>query len=91
MTNDRSPEDGKLFVVPRTHALAKHPAQVSKPMLRLADEALITLTVIFFSVVGFAGYACLYGDWQRAKDFLLIFLPPMTALMGAVFGASSRS
>lgn len=42
-------------------------------------------------VVGLAGYLCLYGDWEKGKDFALIFLPPITALMGAASAASFRS
>ncbi|MFP5230882.1 MAG: hypothetical protein ACLGXA_24975 [Acidobacteriota bacterium] len=91
MTTRHPPGDGKLFVVPRVSTPAPPPPPTPRRTLRLNDHALIPLSAIFVAVVGFAGYACLYGDWPRAKDFLLVFLPAITALMGAASAGRPRS
>ena len=80
----------KLFLVPRTPAPSP-PSQKPRPRRPdLAGHALIALAAMFVAVVAFAGYACLYGNRERAKDFLLIFLPPLTALMGAASAGLRR-
>lgn len=57
---------------------------------KLTNNALIPLAVIFLAFVTLAGYLCLHGNWERAKEFLCIFLPPITALMGAASAAHFR-
>lgn len=93
MNKHSLPGEGKLFLVPRTPiSSAHHPEKVLRPaQYGLANKILLPLALIFLMVVGFAGYLCLYGNWERAKDFLCIFLPPITALMGAASTAPLRS
>lgn len=90
MANNCSPGDGKLFVVPRSPTPPKRPAEVQKRTLRFADQSFFPLASILVAVVAFAAYAFLFGDREQAKDLLLIFLPPLTALMGAVSASLRR-
>jgi len=81
---------GKLFLVPRTHA-PKHAEISNRHLPKLTNDALIPLALVFLAIVALAGYVCLYGDWDRARDFLCIFLPPITALMGTASTDRRRS
>lgn len=91
MNNNLPPEERKLFLVARTPTASMHP---HKPRHRLSDFAtyvLIPLTVISVVVMAVAGYLFLYGDAGRAKDFVLIFLPPIAALLGVASAAGRRN
>jgi len=89
MNTTRSPGDGKLFVVPRQPTSLQQSPEDKKELPHLPGNPLILLAVIFVATLAFAGYAALYGSWGRAKDLLLIFLPPLTALMGAAVRSRS--
>ena len=87
--NKNSPNERRLFLVPRA-PLPPRPA--AKPRPRLADvasHALTPLTLLFLAVLLVAGYLCLFGNWDRTKDFLTIFLPPISALLGAALRSRS--
>ena len=81
MNNDSPPDGSRLFLVPRSTLPPTQ--QPGRPRPRQSDAPLIALALLFLAVVAFAGYACLFGSWERARDFLLIFLPALAALMGA--------
>lgn len=72
--------------MPESHAPDVHADAAS-----FADDVLILLGVIFIAVIAVAGYACVYGNWERGEDFILIFLPVTCMLLGAAFAASFRS
>lgn len=89
MNTTRPPGDGKLFVVPRKPTPVQQPPEVKERRPQLPGNPLIPLAVIFVATLAFADYASLYGNWERAKDLLLIFLPPIAALMGAAVRSRS--
>lgn len=90
MNKNALPGEGKLFLVSRTPALT--PVNKSHRHLpKLTDDPLIPLAALLLAILVFAGYACLYGNWAKARDFLCIFLPPVMALMGAASTAHFRS
>lgn len=92
MSNQHPPGEGKLFLVPRAYHRSAQPREVEcDRRLRFANSALVLLCVIFLAVVGIAAYLCLCCTWEKAEDFILIFLPISCLLMGVAFGAYFRS
>ena len=91
MHNNFPPDERKPFLVPRTPAKPCPPRESFQRLLRLVDNPALPLAFIFLGVMFLAGYFCMNGNWEQAKDFLCIFLPPITALLGAVCSSFFRS
>ena len=83
------PGEGKLFVVPRATLPSPPRREKRRHPFSFAGDTLLLLAVIFLAVLGVAGCLAADGNWAPAKDFLLIFLPPLSALMGAAVHSRS--
>lgn len=83
MHTNSPPGERKLFVVPRaTLPPPPHHEKRRRPP-SFAGDTLLVLAVIFLAILGVAGCFAAEGSWDTGKDFLLIFLPPISAVMGA--------
>lgn len=91
MSSKWPPDKTKLFVVRSAPTISQLPREVRNRLLDLLDNALVPLALTFIGVIFMAGYLCMNGNWEVAKDFICIFLPPITALMGAACAAYFRS
>jgi hypothetical protein len=91
VNNQQAPGEGKLFLVSRTLRISKNdPASQDSGRLLFADYLFILIVLIFVVVVGIAAYLCLHSSWERARDFILIFLPITCLLMGVAIAACFR-
>lgn len=92
MNNKQPLGEGKLFHASRrTRPSMQHRAVQADNLVHFADCTLLLLAVTLLVVVGIAGQFCLCGTWERARDFILIFLPATCLLMGAALAACFRS
>lgn len=83
MHSNSPPGDRKLFVVPRTALPSPSDLRKRRRPVSFRDDTLLLLAVIFLAILGVASCFGANGSWDKAKDLLLIFLPPVAALMGA--------
>lgn len=83
MHTNSPPGEGQLFVVPRATLPSPPHREKRRRPLSFVGDTLLLLTVIFLAVLGVAGCFAANGSWDTGKDFLLIFLPPVSAVIGA--------
>jgi hypothetical protein len=91
MPSNCPPGETKLFLVRSEPAIPQPSREIRDRLLDLLDNPLIPLALVFMGVIFMAGYLGMNGNWEGAKDFLCIFLPPISALIGAASAAYFRS
>jgi TRAP-type C4-dicarboxylate transport system permease small subunit len=57
---------------------------VTQEVARVA--VLVFLFVCVVGILGFTGWQCTTGNWNNAKDWMLIVLPIITGFLGSALG-----
>jgi hypothetical protein len=90
MHKNRPPREKRLFLVRREPEPQRQPGENRDRLLNLLDNVLIPLALVFCGIAFLAGYLYMNGRSEGAREIAVIFLPPITALMGAASAAYFR-